>query len=147
MTNDSLSTTTKKKLMIEALERSMGIVTTACQAVGISRATHYLWMNIDEHYKASVAMVENSALDFAESKLFQKISEGDVAATIFFLKTKGKHRGYTLKRVWAPSIPSLASSSQAEYFRQITEIQANTAEIEANNKRLQEPKKQKEDWK
>jgi transcriptional regulator of acetoin/glycerol metabolism len=32
---------TLKKAMIEALEQSLGVVTTACKIVGISRNTHY----------------------------------------------------------------------------------------------------------
>jgi hypothetical protein len=33
-------------------------------------------------------------IDFAESQLHKQIKEGSTAATIFFLKTKGKQRGY-----------------------------------------------------
>ena len=32
--------------------------------------------------------------DFAESELMKLIKDGNVAATIFFLKTQGKARGY-----------------------------------------------------
>jgi hypothetical protein len=34
------------------------------------------------------------AIDFAESHLHKLIKDGNPAATIFFLKTKGKGRGY-----------------------------------------------------
>lgn len=34
------------------------------------------------------------ALDFAESELFKQIKEGNITGVIFFLKTKGKKRGY-----------------------------------------------------
>ena len=33
-------------------------------------------------------------MDFAETHLHKLIQEGNPAATIFFLKTKGKRRGY-----------------------------------------------------
>lgn len=84
----------RKKDMVEALERSLGIVSTACQKVGISRQTHYNWMEKDEEYKKEVESVAESVIDFAESHLFKLVKEGNPAATIFFLKTKGKGRGY-----------------------------------------------------
>ena len=34
------------------------------------------------------------ALDFGETQLHAQIREGNTSATIFFLKTKGKRRGY-----------------------------------------------------
>lgn len=84
----------QKRLMIEALEKNLGIVTAACHQVGIARSTHYLWASTDAEYKAAVDEVDNLTLDFAESRLHNKIKEGDTTATIFFLKTKGKKRGY-----------------------------------------------------
>jgi len=87
-------TVQQKKLMIEALEKSLGVVTTACKTSGIPRTTHYRWMNEDAEYAASVNDLENLTLDFAESALHRQIKEGNTTATIFFLKTKGKKRGY-----------------------------------------------------
>ena len=84
----------QKAAMLEALEKSLGIVTSACKSVGISRNTHYTWLNTDEEYKAAVEDVENIALDFAESQLHKQIKDGNTAGTIFYLKTKGKKRGY-----------------------------------------------------
>lgn len=88
------NTDINKKAMIEALEKSLGIVTTACKSVGISRQTHYEWMRLDEEYKASVEGIADIALDFAESQLHKQIQNGEVSSTIFYLKTKGKVRGY-----------------------------------------------------
>ena len=58
----------KKKAMLQALEKSLGIVTTAAKQVGIDRTTHYDWMKADPEYKAAVDAIEDVALDFAESK-------------------------------------------------------------------------------
>ena len=71
----------------------MGKVTQVCQMVGIHRATDYDWMNSDEDYKSAVEDLGDVALDFAESKLHKLIDSGNPAATIFYLKTKGKNRG------------------------------------------------------
>lgn len=83
-----------KKTMIAALEKSMGIVHVAVEEAGINRCTHYRWLANDPKYKASVTELEDVALDFAESKLHALIKAGNVQAIIFFLKTKGKKRGY-----------------------------------------------------
>jgi hypothetical protein len=83
-----------KKAMLEALEKSLGVVTSACKTVDISRETHYRWLREDADYKAAVEGLSDVALDFAESQLHKQIKEGNSTATIFFLKTKGKKRGY-----------------------------------------------------
>jgi len=86
--------TPKKEQMLEALEKSLGIVSTACKMVDVGRTTHYEWMKSDEEYKKAVDSIQDSVLDFAESHLYKLVKEGNPAATIFFLKTKGKKRGY-----------------------------------------------------
>jgi hypothetical protein len=83
-----------KKAMLDALEKSLGVVTSACKTVGSGRTTHYLWMDSDPEYKAAVDSIADVAIDFAESQLHKQIKEGNSTATIFFLKTKGKKRGY-----------------------------------------------------
>jgi hypothetical protein len=84
----------KKKDMLTALEKSLGIVTSACKVVGIDRVTHYRWLKEDEEYRNAVEEIDNVSLDFAESKLHSRINEGSDTAIIFYLKTKGKKRGY-----------------------------------------------------
>ena len=88
----------QKRAMIEALEKSLGIVTTAAKMVGICRSTHYLWISNDEEYKLEVEAVADLTLDFVESKLHKQIEKGEVSSTIFYLKTKGKRRGYIEKQ-------------------------------------------------
>lgn len=83
-----------KKKVLEALEEHHGIVTNACKAVNVGRSTFYKWINEDEEFKKAVDDVQDVAIDFVESKLFQQIDEGNPTSTIFYLKTKAKKRGY-----------------------------------------------------
>ena len=85
---------THKKALLEALEKSLGVVTTACKSVGVSRASFYNWYNEDPEFREAADSMQDVALDFAESQLFQQIKGGVPSSTIFYLKTKGKKRGY-----------------------------------------------------
>jgi hypothetical protein len=107
---------TLKKAMLEALEKTLGIVTTAAKLAGIERNTHYTWLKEDEAYKEAVEAITDMAIDFAESQLnvlMQGASHevvtnrGDIveikdapnpSSIIFYLKTKGKKRGYIEKQ-------------------------------------------------
>jgi predicted DNA-binding transcriptional regulator AlpA len=83
-----------KKALLEALEKSLGVVTTACKQVGIDRTTFYRYYKEDEDFKKQVDDLSNVAIDFAESQLFKQIQSGNPTSTIFYLKTKAKQRGY-----------------------------------------------------
>lgn len=83
-----------KEIMLKCLEQALGVVSTACKAAKIGRVTHYRWLKKDEEYADKVRDVQEVAVDFAESHLHRLIQDGNPAATIFMLKTKGKNRGY-----------------------------------------------------
>ena len=87
----------KKETILKALENSLGVVTVACKQADIPRSTYYKWLKEDEEFAQAVKEIENIALDFAESQLHAQIKEGSTSATIFYLKTKGKKRGYVEK--------------------------------------------------
>ena len=84
----------KKESILKALENTLGVVTVACKQADIPRSTYYKWLNEDEEFAKAVKDIENIALDFGESQLHKQIGDGNTSATIFFLKTKGKKRGY-----------------------------------------------------
>jgi len=88
---------TKKQKLIKALEESHGVITNACKKAGISRAQFYRYLNADEKFKQQVEDVQEQAIDFVESELFKQIKNGNITGQIFYLKTKGKHRGYIEK--------------------------------------------------
>lgn len=101
-----------KQAMINALSQTLGIVSQAVKIVGISSRTHHTWMTTDEEYAFAVQEITDLAIDFAEKKLFELIEGAEkevvthngkivtikeapnTSATIFYLKTKGKKRGY-----------------------------------------------------
>lgn len=87
-------TDTKKNVMIQSLEKSLGVVSVACQKAEVSRETHYKWYRQDDDYKAKVDNVKNICLDFAESMLLENIKSKKESSIFFYLKTQGKQRGY-----------------------------------------------------
>jgi hypothetical protein len=117
-------TAQQKRALLDALRASLGIVETACKRAGVGRRTHYDWLKKDQKYAAEVAEIEDVALDFGETQL-HKLMHGysvpdskvfldrdtkepivvpitkhygpDASSVIFFLKTKGKRRGYIEK--------------------------------------------------
>jgi len=84
----------RKRAMYEALRSQLGIVTTAAEQAGIGRTIHYKWLKIDENYKQWIEELPEITLDFTENALLKQIKNGNITAIIFYLKTKGKHRGY-----------------------------------------------------
>jgi len=84
----------KKKDMIEALTKSAGNVSAACKMVGVSRQTHYAWLDKSDTYKKEYGDSLEQLKDFVETELLKNIKGGSVAAQIFWLKTKAKDRGY-----------------------------------------------------
>ncbi len=86
-----------KRVMLEVLAKKRGIVTRACEAAKIGRTTFYEWTESDEAFKKAVDDVQEQALDFVEGRLLDTIESdkmGSVTAQIFYLKCKGKKRGY-----------------------------------------------------
>ena len=84
----------KKDDVLRTLEQALGVVTTACRSAKISRDTFYRWMKEDAEFARQVEDINEIALDFAESQLHQQIKDGNTSATIFYLKSKAKKRGY-----------------------------------------------------
>jgi len=109
MTNKSLH---NKKRLIEALENSLGVVTDACRIAEVSRVTFYDYYKNDSEFKKQVDDISNIAVDYAETELYKRIKSGDTTAIIFYLKTRGKSRGYIEKseiehNVNIPSLPNI----------------------------------------
>ena len=96
----------KRELFINNLKAAGGVICVACEATGISRSTYYVWYNQDPEFRERVEEVMEAQIDYVESKLMSLINSGDTTATIFYLKTKGRKRGWSDK-VQQPQQPEL----------------------------------------
>lgn len=92
-----------QKLLIEQL-RKTPIVEVACEKVNVGRASYYRWRKICPEFAslADEAMSEGSALinDLAESKLISSISDGNLGAIQFWLRSH--HAAYMPKLEISP---------------------------------------------
>jgi hypothetical protein len=82
-----------ERLVLTFIKKA-GSVSDTCAAIGISRQTFYRWMQETPELETEIENAKEALIDFVETKLLESIKEGNVAAIMFFLKTKGKGRGY-----------------------------------------------------
>jgi len=86
--------TEKEKMVLSLLEINAGNVKLTCKKANISRAVFYQKMDSNCVFRNGVEDVREGLIDFVESQLYLNIKKGKEISTIFFLKTKGKKRGY-----------------------------------------------------
>lgn len=89
-----MNTKKKKADLIAKYRETLGNVTASCEAVNVGRTTFYSWLKSDPEFREMVEAIDEASIDFAESALKRQIREGNVTAIIFYLKTKGRSRGY-----------------------------------------------------
>lgn len=75
-------------------EKKGANISVTCNALGIDRKTFYNRRKASEELNEKLQSIEEGLIDFAESKLMKAISDDNLTATIFYLKTKGRNRGY-----------------------------------------------------
>lgn len=87
-----------KKEFLKILRGKMGIISLACSSTGILPETVDQWIREDPEFQRDLSLCNEAALDFVESRMFEKINEGDSRLIRFFLETRGKKRGYVTKK-------------------------------------------------
>ena len=85
--------TPEQKDFLEGLETQLGVLNAALNRSNIDNETYLGWLN-NPTFKKAVGQVNERTIDFVENQLLRKIGEGDLTAIQFYLKTKGKKRGY-----------------------------------------------------
>ena len=78
----------------QALQAARGNISVAAKSLGCSHSTIYRRLKENEVLQEVLDNEREAFIDFAESKLQDLISDGNLTATIFFLKTQARHRGY-----------------------------------------------------
>lgn len=86
-----------KEEYIRALVEARGLVTVAADRLQVTPWAVYKYMDNHPDVKRAQVEAQERLKDFAEAKLYQQISEGNTTATIFFLKTQARNRGYVEK--------------------------------------------------
>ena len=90
--------TLKQKKFLQAYKATLGNITKACEMTGVkSRRSYYDWLE-NEEFAKEIELLQETQVDFAESMLFRNIKEGKETSIIFYLKCKGKKRGYIEKQ-------------------------------------------------
>lgn len=86
----------QKANFINELKARLGLIQLTCEATGISHDTVRNWARTDPEFLAATTNIGEYTLDVVEQKFLSAIVEkGDITAMIFYLKTKGKQRGYS----------------------------------------------------
>ena len=78
----------------DALRKCGGLRSHAAQRLGCVPSTVTNYISRHDELKEIEAQCVKDQLDIAESKLFQHIEDGNIPALLFYLKCKGKARGY-----------------------------------------------------
>lgn len=87
------------ELVAIALYEARGMVSVAARKLNCSIRVINRFVRDHDICRVAVEEADAMLLDFAEGKLLQKIKAGDIASIIFYLRTKGKTRGYTEKQL------------------------------------------------
>ena len=77
-----------KKLFLEALEESRGMITTSAAAVGTTRETIDNWRKADPEFDKAINTIKERQKEWVQGKLMTAIENGNVASILFFLKTQ-----------------------------------------------------------
>lgn len=84
----------RKQNFLTAFEKKACNISAACKAANIDRQTYMNYAKADPEFADKMWAIEQALIDFAESQLMKKISEGDIKAIELFLNSKGKERGF-----------------------------------------------------
>jgi NAD(P)H-nitrite reductase large subunit len=89
-----------KEQLLKAIEGSQGLVTKIQKKLEAARGEKICWDTVNklinkyEETQAAVKAEKEAMLDLAENNIFRDMANGDVGTSKWYLKMKGKERGY-----------------------------------------------------
>jgi hypothetical protein len=86
-----------KRYFLYAIKLCKGNISNAAKMIKMCRRTHYKYCYEDSLYLERSEDITEFVIDHVEDKLMNKINTGDTTAMIFWLKCKGKKRGWIEK--------------------------------------------------
>jgi hypothetical protein len=86
--------TKSQKAFLISFEKKACNVSQASKAVGVDRRTVYRWITSNVSFKEKYDDIMEGMIDMAESALYTNMMAGKETSLIFFLKTRGRNRGY-----------------------------------------------------
>lgn len=100
--------------VVAVYKKSAGNLSLCAESLNIDRKTLDRWRKRYPELHNMMCDVEEGLIDLCETKLMQQINDGNLTAIIFFLKTKGKQRGYVEGQIINANITTNKSMSQEE---------------------------------
>ncbi len=120
-----------KERLLKCLEEENGLIYRACQKAGLAYSTYLRYYNDDEVFRERADEIEGLEGDRVESKLMESIDEGDTQAIMFYLKTKGRNRGYgnmaVQQKEQKPALPVVATTTTTSSVK--TQVEKYTARL------------------
>jgi hypothetical protein len=85
--------TKRQEDFLRVLQQSLGVVGLALQQTNVSRDEYDEWLE-DMEFEQKIKEIDDLSLDYVENQLLKLIQQGELSAITYYLKTKGKKRGY-----------------------------------------------------
>jgi hypothetical protein len=80
--------------VIQAIKTARGLIVAAAEILQCDRGVIYDYRDRHPEVRAALTKANELQLDTAELQLFSAIDRGEAWSICFFLKTRGRHRGY-----------------------------------------------------
>ena len=86
--------------VLKAIKNSQGLVTRIQKKLETATGEHWNWETVKNYIekwdscKEAVKAEKESMLDLAENNVFKDLARGDIHTSKWYLKMKGKERGY-----------------------------------------------------